>query len=285
MPNLRVTADLLNLRDGVGIDSRVLVQLPAGTQVAKLEANPANTWFRVQTADGTTGWISAKFAVDAAAPAAPAPATTLKVNATSLNLRAGPGTGNPVVVTLPEGAPLQRLDASPDGAWVKVRTAQGTEGWVSAKFVVLDDGIDPDSPRPSDPAWYAIAWGERGVEEFAGPKNNPRIIEYQRSTDLGEHGDEIPWCSCFVNWVMMTAGVPRTKSAAARSWLKWGREIAEPQRGCVVVFERGAPPQGHVALFVSRDGDDLRVLGGNQGNRVHIARYPLSRKLSYRMPL
>lgn len=284
MSDLRVTADLLNLRDGVGVDSKVLLKLPAGTQVAKLEANPDSTWFHVKTPAGVIGWISAKFAVDVAAPAAPAATARFRVEATALNLRTGPDKSNPVLVTLPHGASVDRLDTSPDGAWLKVRTDKGTEGWVSAQFVTLDDGIDPDAPRPGDHPWYAIAWGERGVEEFTGPKDNPRIVEYQHAVDLGEFGDEIAWCSCFVNWVMKQAGLPRTKSAAARSWQKYGKEIQQPERGCIVVFERGDPSHGHVSFFVSRDGDAVRVLGGNQGNRVQISKYPASRVITYRLP-
>ncbi|HEX8906170.1 MAG TPA: TIGR02594 family protein [Longimicrobiaceae bacterium] len=286
MPDLRVTADLLNLRDHVGLDSKVLVKLPAGTQVAKLDATPDHTWFRVQTQNGVVGWISAKYAVDVAAPAAPAaqPAVTMRVEATALNLRGGPGTGNPVIVTLPHGARVTRLDASADGKWLRVKTEKGTEGWLSAEHVTVDDGIDPDAPRPDDHPWYAIAWAERGVAEFDGPKDNPRIAEYQKATDLGETGDDIPWCSCFVNWVMKQAAQPRTKSAAARSWEHFGREIDKPERGCIVVFTRGDATHGHVSLFVSQEGDMLRVLGGNQGNRVQISKYPLARKLTYRMP-
>lgn len=285
MPDLRVTADLLNLRDHVGLDSKVLVKLPAGTQVAKLDANPEHTWFQVKTQNGVVGWISAKFAVDVAAPppAAP-PAVTLRVEATALNLRSGPGTGNPVLVTLPNGARVQRLDGSADGKWLKVKTDKGTEGWLSAEHVTVDDGIDPDAPRPDDHPWYAIAWGERGVEEFAGPRDNPRVLEYQRATDLGMQDDEIAWCSCFVNWVMMKANQPRTRSAAARSWEHFGRRLDQPERGCIVVFERGDPSHGHVSLFVSREGDMLRVLGGNQGNRVQISRYPAARVVAYRLP-
>lgn len=283
MSDLRVTADRLNLRDGIGVDSRVLVQLPAGTQVSKLAANPENTWFRVQTANGTIGWIAAKFAADVAAPAAPAAVVTLRVTTTGLNLRDGPGTDHPVLVQLPDGARVTRLDGSGDGQWAKVKTSKGTIGWVSTKFVTVDDGIDPDAPRPGDPVWYGIAWKERGVEEIAGPKSNPRVLEYQSATD-DKHDDAVPWCSSFVNWCMRQAGQKRTGSAAARSWLSYGRKIDAPTRGCIVVFDRGGPPHGHVSFFVSRDGDFLRVLGGNQGDRVQISRYEAARVLGYRMP-
>lgn len=287
---LRVTADSLNLRDGHHLDSKILLQLPAGTRVVKLEENQDHRWIRVQMPNGTTGWLSAKFVQEdgAAAPAAPiaAPASVpVRVTATTLNLRSGPGTANPVVVQLPHGMRVDRLGVSPDGKWAQVRTPEGRTGWVSADHVVVDDGIDPDAPRPGDPKWYAIAWAERGTKEVPGPGDNPRIEEYQSADSLRASDDEVAWCSSFVNWVMMKAGVPRTKSAAARSWLNWGRKIQEPVRGCVVIFTRpGHAGSGHVALFVSREGDFIRVLGGNQENQVKISRYAASRLLGYRMP-
>lgn len=282
---LRVTAHALNLRDGHGVDSRILLQLPEGTRVVKLEENQDHRWFRVRMENGTTGWISAKFArEDGSAPAAP-PAVMLRVTATTLNMRSGPGTANPVVIQLPNGIRVERLGSSPDGGWVQVRTPEGRTGWVSARYVVVDDGIDPDEPRADDPKWYRIAWAERGVKEVPGPGDNPRIEEYQRATTFPASDDEVPWCSSFVNWVMMKAGEDRTKSAAARSWLTWGRKIQEPVRGCVVIFTRpGHAGSGHVAFFVSREGDFIRVLGGNQENQVKISRYPASRLLGYRVP-
>lgn len=281
---LRVIADSLNLRDHDGVDSNVILRLPEGTKVVKLEANPANTWFKVQTPNGAIGWIAAKYAVDDAAPAPPAAPVTLKVTATTLNLRAAPNTDSQIVTQLPHGLALQRLGATPDGGWVKVRTPGGKEGFVSAKHVAVDDGIDPHAPRDGDPKWYHLAWGERGVKEFAGNAENPRIVEYQAATTFPAADDEIAWCSSFVNWCMKQAGVPRTKSAAARSWLEWGKKIDQPVRGCVVVFKRGDPPSGHVALYVGREGDDLLVLGGNQDNQVKISRYAANRVLGFRLP-
>jgi len=284
---LRVTAHSLNLRDGHHLDSRILLQLPEGTRVVKLEENADRRWFRVQMQNGASGWIAAKFAREdgtATPPAAPA-TVTVRVTATTLNLRSGPGTANPVVVQLPHGLRAEREGMSPDGKWARVRTPEGRTGWVSAEHVVVDDGIDPDAPRPTDPKWYAVAWAERGTKEVPGPGDNPRIKEYQSADSLRASDDEVAWCSSFVNWVMMKAGVPRTKSAAARSWLGWGRKIQEPVRGCVVIFTRpGHEGSGHVALFVSREGDFIRVLGGNQENQVKVSRYHASRLLGYRLP-
>lgn len=135
-------------------------------------------------------------------------------------------------------------------------------------------------------SWLDIAKGEDGIHELPGPENNARIVEYLSSTEL-EIGlaarEETPWCSAFVNWVMMKAGMPRTRSAMARSWLKWGRATV-PRLGAITVFKRGLPPSGHVAFYISDDGINVKVFGGNQGNKVCYALYPKSDVIDYRWP-
>lgn len=52
-----------------------------------------------------------------------------------VNLRAGPGTENPVVAQLPRGTRTEVLSDPGDG-WVEVSTAEGAErGWISARFL------------------------------------------------------------------------------------------------------------------------------------------------------
>lgn len=135
------------------------------------------------------------------------------------------------------------------------------------------------------PAWYRVARSEMdsGVREIVGEKNNPRIVEYHKATDLNASDDETAWCSAFVNWCMLTVGVARTNKANARSWLNWGKALKEPVEGCVVVFERGTEPwQGHVGFFVRFEGDQVLCLGGNQSNEINISSYPKSKVLGYR---
>ena len=94
-------------------------------------------------------------------------------------------------------------------------------------------------------------------------------------------------CSAFMNWVMMKAGLPYTKNAAARSWLSWGEPIHDPVPGCVVVFWRDSPQSwaGHVALYVGEGPNNtVTVLGGNQGNSVCEANYDKRRVLGFRWP-
>lgn len=91
--------------------------------------------------------------------------------------------------------------------------------------------------------------------------------------------DEVPWCSSFLNRLCWILRLPRSKSAAARSWLSVGVgvELSVAQVGDVCVFNRGGSSDplvagpGHVGLFAGREGSMILVLGGNQSNGVTVA--------------
>lgn len=144
----------------------------------------------------------------------------------------------------------------------------------------------PVVPQPAVPAWYTVAARERGVLEVPGIEDNPRIMEYLSTVRGNWPGDETPWCSAFVNWCVVQVGLQGTDSARARSWLDWGVTTAKPTFGCIVVLWRGSPAStsGHVGFFAgSDDRESIRLLGGNQKNRVCVATYPAARVVDYRV--
>lgn len=131
-----------------------------------------------------------------------------------------------------------------------------------------------------------IAFGELGTEEIVGDKHNPEVLKYAKETKIaGITTDEIAWCSTFVNWVAMKAGLQYTGKANARSWLNVGTKVTTPEPGDVVVFWRESPQswKGHVGIFLGVSTDKKRVycIGGNQGNRVSVSAYRLENVLSY----
>jgi uncharacterized protein (TIGR02594 family) len=158
---------------------------------------------------------------------------------------------------------------------------------VGQKINVPSSQPPPPVPSTSDSPWFDIAKREMetGVDEIPGPRDNPRILEYHASTNLKATDDETAWCSAFVNWCIEQAGLQGTKSAAARSWLKWGKTLNQARQGCIVVLKRGNNQwQGHVGFFHSEDGPRILVLGGNQSNQVNISSFRASDVLSYRWP-
>lgn len=139
---------------------------------------------------------------------------------------------------------------------------------------------------PLMPPWLKAAIGEIGTKEIKGINNNPRIIEYHKSTNLGALADEVPWCSSFANWCMEKAGIKGTGKANARSWLEWGNKITLPAFGCVVILARGNDPvQGHVGFFVGfKNATEILLLAGNQSDQVCVQNFQLSKILGYRWP-
>lgn len=147
--------------------------------------------------------------------------------------------------------------------------------------------------------WMPVAFAELGVREIAGPGDNPRIKEYLRATNIGtplNENDETAWCSAFVCWVLEpTIGAPRfgarsTRSAAARSWATWGvdrtPDLPLAPYGAIAVLSRGAPPAAHVGFVVDVAPPLGRIwlFGGNQGDAVSIAAFPIDRLIALRWP-
>lgn len=132
------------------------------------------------------------------------------------------------------------------------------------------------------PNHMTVALGEVGQQEVAGAGSNPRIVEYHQATKLRATDDDVPWCAAFANWVLAEAKMPNTESAAALSFLKWGRAVKSPAYGDVVVFDYGNG-RGHVGFFVDAKDGKVGVLGGNQNNAVNITWFTTSNyNISYR---
>jgi uncharacterized protein (TIGR02594 family) len=115
------------------------------------------------------------------------------------------------------------------------------------------------------------------------------VVEYLNTAGKFTN-DETVWCSAFVNWVMLQAGVTPTRRPNARSWLQWGEPLTRPRMGCVAVFwriERNDPlGRGHAGFFESTEGNNLWILGGNQtnlpGGAVSISKISKARLPGYR---
>lgn len=134
---------------------------------------------------------------------------------------------------------------------------------------------------------YAWREADRGVKEVSGRRDNQDIVSYLASVGLPGHHDETAWCSAFAHWCMEQASIVGSGKANARSWLRWGQRLARPTYGAVTVLWRGSRSgwQGHVAFYIGEAGDDLILLGGNQGNAVRTRHYAKNRLLGYRWPM
>lgn len=201
-----------------------------------------------------------------------------RVTARGLNLRLGPDLKAGIVRELPRGTAL--VSPSPplaSNGWMVAHTFHGEAGWVASRYVVED-------PAP----WLSVARQEMetGVHEIPGTKHAARILEYHGTTTLKATADEVAWCSAFVNWCMLAAGIVGTRLATARSWLKWGHVIPHPVPGCITVLTRGTDlASGHVGFYVRTSGTRIYLLGGNQSNAITEAPFAQTRVLGYRWPV
>lgn len=135
------------------------------------------------------------------------------------------------------------------------------------------------------PVWYELAIRELGQKEIPGAAHNARILEYHKATTLKATTDEVAWCSSFMNWLFMKCKIKGTNSAAARSWLSWGKSVLkDPQIGDVCIFWREDPKsqKGHVCLYAGETETHYLVLGGNQSDSVCFMFEPKSKILDIR---
>lgn len=142
---------------------------------------------------------------------------------------------------------------------------------------------------------FDIAQRFIGVKEVAGSTSNSQVLAFLRLDNAWPSGDEVAWCSAFVNYVAWLLRLPRSKNLAARSWLGVGQpvQIKDAKVGDVVIIKRGEGSQpgpevlaapGHVGFFAGYDAatDKIHILGGNQGDSVSVASFAGIRLLGIR---
>ncbi len=133
--------------------------------------------------------------------------------------------------------------------------------------------------------WMDAAWSHIGVRETAGKGATAEIVGmFAKAGHAEVQSDEVPWCAAFVGSCLKDASLPNSGSLMARSYLDYGTKLDEPKIGAIAVFKRGVPPSGHVAFVTGWGAGNIRVLGGNQGDKVCEANYPESSLIGLRWP-
>lgn len=121
-----------NLRDRPSEHGRILDKiLPPNTIERTGETN--GTWIKI-TCCGKTGWIYNEDGV--VVPEMPEVFCRAKTN--GLNLRNGPSVTAGIEGTLSLGERCQYLATSDDGKWGQVKRSTGDEGWVSQRYINID---------------------------------------------------------------------------------------------------------------------------------------------------
>lgn len=162
----------------------------------------------------------------------------------------------------------------------------GIDGVVGPKtWAALADKKPTPPPPPPPPdtesaPWMKHAKAEVDQTEIPGSRHNPRIIEYHATTTLKATADETPWCSSFVNWALKQSNIKGTNSAAAISWMKWGKATGAINGAVTVIYNSKAANSSlsssgnHVGFLVQETATHYVLLGGNQSDKVKVSFFP-----------
>ena len=144
----------------------------------------------------------------------------------------------------------------------------------------------------------ALARADLGLREIPGFRHEPRVVACYADCGHPEiDADEVAWCAAWVGSKLKAAGYPlppRAINLMARSYLNWGRALAVPEPGCIAVWPRGKPPQGHVNIVESVDhaAGTVTCIGGNQwsadtrrSDAVTRSTHPIADALAFRAPV
>ncbi len=131
----------LNVRSRATTKARILTAAAKGSTLYVLETS--GDWARVRTLDGTEGWASTKYLSMDPEPTPIQPTkhrpmlasgnTARVAGMPTLNIRSKASTKSQVLAIASEGTKLSVLEVS--GKWARVQLADGTEGWVSTKYL------------------------------------------------------------------------------------------------------------------------------------------------------
>ncbi len=147
------------------------------------------------------------------------------------------------------------------------------------------------------PKYLANAFKDVGVREYImknrKKESNPVVVAWAVSA-LGFKVDTIktPWCAIWIGAKLEEDGYTSTKSAMARSYLKWGQAIdhgddTKWKVGDIVIFWRGKfndGVKGHIIFLVDWDDETVTGIGGNQGDRVTVEEFDRSKIIGVRRP-
>ena len=169
------------------------------------------------------------------------------------------------------------------------------QNWVSSLFPKSEPLIDVPIIIPSPPVvapplislppWMEVAKSLINTKETPGTADNPEILHWAKEIGVGKDytHDSIAWCGLFIGFCLRHSGLSIVGTPLwARAWAVYGRFLAAPAFGAIMVFVREGG--GHVGFYVSEDESYYHILGGNQSDAVNITRVAKDRCIAYRWP-
>ena len=148
------TTAYVNLRTGPGTDYAILETVPLGAQISILDTgNPG--WYRVTAPSGNSGYMCSDYILASGGDAGASTVLFTARTTAFVNLRAGPGTGYGIYLTVPLGDTVSVLDTANAG-WYRVQYGSYT-GYMSSDYIdvlgAVEETTTPSSEPDADTRW------------------------------------------------------------------------------------------------------------------------------------
>ena len=179
------TTAYVNLRTGPGTDYTILETVPLGAQISILDTgNPG--WYRVTAPSGNSGYMCSDYILASGGDAGTSTVLFTARTTAFVNLRAGPGTGYGIYLTVPLGDTVSVLDTANAG-WYRVQYGSYT-GYMSADYLQTQSAAAP-TPAPPNTAETADPIGTARTTAVLNIRTGPSTG--YRSLGLLDNGETV----------------------------------------------------------------------------------------------
>lgn len=143
-----VTCDEVSLRYGAGSKYQQVTTAVRGEELRLNGRNGDSSWLRVSVfSNRRNAWVNAScihttYDVNLLETPITTGVNSGFVDTKALNLRKGPGANFDVIITLNIRTIFDIVGRNADSSWVKVTLQGGTVGWLSTRYVVLNQDIN-----------------------------------------------------------------------------------------------------------------------------------------------
>lgn len=238
----------VNVRSGPGTEHAVLGQVPQGHTYVGIQKSGA--WWKIYW-DGGTAWTHGGYYT------LPSGVPGVKVTASALNVRGGPGTSYGIVGQVYSGQIYARVSGS--GGWHQIYW-KGTTGWVSGTYSTLVTLGPVGTPTATSPKWpnpghivpstCALKWtavsGASSYEIRVERHDGAAYVLHAMWTASGTSASfSTTWTHSWYRWSVRAAG--GTWSAGAEFYVT----------GAGLALDMNAPVYGDGQLGENTDADRI----------------------------
>lgn len=260
----------LNLRVGPSTSNQAVGAIYKG-EIFKVLAKASNGWYKVQLADGKTGWASGKYInltseVDKTnisdyttpqeAPEATTNSNVGTVNSSvGLNVRSGAGTKNSVLTTLTYNSKVNILGE--ENGWLKIKLDNGQIGYVGASFISKSASTQTDSSSNAPKSDASTNTNNAVADSKTTTATGNKVVDFAQTL----LGTRYTWggtttagfdCSGFTQYVyknVLGVNIPRVSRAQATA----GTAVSKSnlQAGDLLYFDTtGSGTTSHVGIYM-----------------------------------